>query len=244
MNVEIAKATSELGIKAARKAEEKITAAIAANGCANIILATGTSQFTMLNSLVRSTKIDWSKINMFHLDEYIGLSEMHPASFRKYLQERFIQKVSNLKSFHLINGEAADPQKECDRLSNIIEQHPIDVAMIGIGENGHLAFNDPPADFEATAPYLIVNLDEACRQQQFSEGWFPSFDAVPKQAISMSIQHILRSKHLIVSVPDQRKAVAVKGTIEGELSNLCPASILRTHPACDLFLDVESASLL
>ena len=244
MNVEITKAPVELGIKAAQKAAEKIREAIAVKGVANIILATGTSQFTMLNNLVRSTSIDWSKVTMFHLDEYIGLPSTHPASFRKYLLERFINKVSPLKAFHLINGENPELQKECKRLGDIIQAHPIDVAMIGIGENGHLAFNDPPADFDAIEPYLMVTLDEACRNQQLDEGWFSDLAAVPQQAISMSVQHILKSKHLVVSVPDKRKATAVKGAVSGNLSNLCPASILQTHPACDLFLDSDSASLL
>src|SRR3954451_21011720 len=182
MKTEVYNTSRELGIAAAKNAARLIHNAIETNGAANIILATGTSQFETLKQLI-SENIDWSKITMFHLDEYIGLPITHPASFRKYLQERFISKVLPLKAAHLINGET-DPQQECDRLGRLIMQHPIDVALIGIGENGHLAFNDPPADFETAAPYIIVDLDEACRQQQMNEGWFGAIEEVPLKAIS------------------------------------------------------------
>jgi len=179
---------------------------------------------------------------MFHLDEYIGLSITHPASFRKYLQERFISKV-NLKNVYLINGEA-NPQQACEKLGELILQHPIDVALVGIGENGHLAFNDPRADFETEEPYIIVELDDACRQQQMNEGWFNSIDDVPQKAISMSIKQIMKSKNIICSVPDKRKAAAVKNCLENSVSNLCPASILQAHKNCIIYLDKDSASLL
>lgn len=242
MNIKINNNPRELGEAAGRMAADSIRKAIDDNGTANIILATGTSQFETLNQLIRE-KIEWSKVTMFHLDEYIGLPDSHPASFRKYLKERFLEKVSPLKAAHLINGET-DPEAECVWLGDLITQYPIDVALVGIGENGHLAFNDPPADFDTDEPYLIVDLDEACRKQQFGEGWFQSVDDVPRRAISMSVRQILKSKHIICSVPDKRKAEAVKNSVEQPVSNLFPASILQTHNACTLFLDKASASLL
>ncbi|MDY0095268.1 MAG: glucosamine-6-phosphate deaminase [Candidatus Vecturithrix sp.] len=244
MNVLTLTSPQELGAIAAQYGAEAIKQAIEAKGMANIILATGTSQFETLRYLVNLPGIDWSKVTAFHLDEYLGIAETHPASFRKYLKERFAAHVPTLKKFYFVDGEAQNPQEECERLGQLIQIHPIDVAFIGIGENGHLAFNDPPADFETEQPFLVVTLDEACRKQQFGEGWFPSLDDVPRQAISMSISQILRSQRLCVSVPHERKAQAVKCAIEGELSNLCPASILRTHSECKIFLDPESASLL
>ena len=180
---------------------------------------------------------------MFHLDEYIGLPESSPASFRKYLKERFIAKVPRLKAAYLIDGEV-DPIGECERLNSIIENHPIDVALVGIGENGHLAFNDPPADFEIEAPYIIVTLDTECRQQQFNEGWFKSIEDVPAQAISMSIKQICKSEQIICSVPDNRKARAVKNSLEEKVNNLVPASILQLHHGCTFYLDRLSSSLL
>jgi len=243
MNVEIFPTPKELGEAAGTKAAAFIKETISSKGSANIILATGASQFETLNQLIAEPGIDWGKVTMFHLDEYIGLPESHNASFRKYLKERFLQKVPPLKSVFLVDGET-DPMAECKRLGREIKNHPIDVALVGIGENGHLAFNDPPADFETEEPYLVVELDEQCRRQQMGEGWFPSIDDVPRRAISMSVRQILKSKHIICSVPDERKAVAVKNTIEKEVSNLYPASILQTHPDCICFLDARSASLL
>ena len=243
MLVNISANTEELGKVAGVAAAELIRKAIAENGSANIILATGTSQFQTLHQLVSEPGIDWSKVIMFHLDEYIGLSTTHPASFRKYLQERFISKVPALKAAYLINGET-DPKEECQRLGQFISKHPVDVALVGIGENGHLAFNDPPADFETEQPYLVVELDEPCRRQQLGEGWFKSIEEVPSKAISMSVKQIMKSKHIICSVPDERKAAAVKNTLEQNVSNLYPASILQKHPDCTLYLDKASASQL
>lgn len=180
---------------------------------------------------------------MFHLDEYIGLPESSPASFRKYLMDRFLEKVPPLKASYLVNGEA-DPVMECRRLNGIIERHPVDVALVGIGENGHLAFNDPPADFDTELPYIIVNLNEECRKQQYNEGWFKSVDDVPRKAISMSVRQICRSKRIICSVPDTRKAEAVKNCLEKSVSNQFPASILQMHSNCICFLDKFSAALL
>jgi len=243
MNIQIFESSQELGKAAGAKASALIKEAIKEKGAANIILATGMSQFDVLNYLIAQKDIDWSKVVMVHLDEYIDLPVTHPASFRKYLQERFISKVPQLKAVYLIDGEN-DPQEECKRLNELIKQYPIDVALVGIGENGHLAFNDPPADFDKEDPYIIVNLDEACRQQQLGEGWFKSLDEVPKQAISMSIKQIVKSKHILCSVPDSRKAMAVKNTLEKEVGNLYPASILQTHTSCYCYLDLASAALL
>lgn len=243
MEINISTNAEELGKAAGTAAADLIRAAIAEKRIANIILATGTSQFHTLNQLISDPGIDWSKVVMFHLDEYIGLSITHPASFRKYLQDRFILKVDPLKDTYLINGET-EPRGECERLGTLITQHPIDVALVGIGENCHLAFNDPPADFETEEPYLVVDLDESCRQQQLGEGWFQSLEDVPRKAISMSVKQIMKSKYIICSVPDERKAAAVKNTVEQRVSNLYPASILQTHPDCTLYLDKASAASL
>jgi glucosamine-6-phosphate deaminase len=242
MKIAIFENSQAMGVSAGKVAAELIRTSLKNKGEANIILATGTSQFEVLNQLLNETDIDWSQVTMFHLDEYIGLPDTHPASFRKYLKERFIEKVT-LKSYHLINAET-NPEGECERLGKLILAHPIDVALVGIGENGHLAFNDPPADFDTEAPYIIVNLDEPCRRQQLGEGWFPSLEAVPTQAISMSIRQIMKSAHIICSVPDERKAQAVKNCLEGTVSPLFPASILQQHPACSVFLDVFSSKHL
>ena len=243
MNIKITDNPVELGKVSAAAAVEGIINAIKEKGQANVILATGASQFETLKNLVEDTTIDWSKVVMFHLDEYIGLPETAPASFRKYLKERFLNLVSPLKASYLVNGET-DPEEECERLNQIITDHPIDVAFVGIGENGHLAFNDPPADFDTLSPYIVVYLDEKCRLQQFNEGWFPSLAEVPKKAISMSIKQICISKMIICSVPDSRKAEAVKNTLENKVSNNDPASILQTHANCLFILDKSSASLL
>ena len=242
MKIIIRNNSLELGKSAGNAAASIIKDAVKARGTANIILATGASQFETLKDLV-TQDIDWSKVVMFHLDEYIGLPESHPASFRKYLKERFLNNVSRLKAFYLIDGEE-NAAAECRRLNDIIHKHPIDVALVGIGENGHLAFNDPPANFETNSPYIIVELDEICRRQQMNEGWFKTIDDVPKQAISMSVKQILKSKHIICSVPDKRKAKAVKDCLEQQVSNLYPASILQQHNHCTYFLDKASASLL
>ena len=243
MKVNIYDNPLDLGKAAGIAASRLIREAIEVNGSANIILATGTSQFETINQLTTEEEIDWSKVVMFHLDEYIGLPITHPASFRKYLQERFLSKVPALKAAHLINGEA-DAEAVCEKIGALLSKHPIDVALVGIGENGHLAFNDPPADFETEQPYIIVELDEPCRKQQLGEGWFKSFEEVPRQAISMSVKQILQSKHIICSVPDERKAMAVKNSLEQQISNLYPASILQQHTDCTLYLDKFSSTLL
>ena len=243
MNINVAQDPFELGKAAGAAAAQIIREAIVINGSANIILATGTSQFETINQLISEKNIDWSKVVMFHLDEYIGLHVTHPASFRKYLQERFLSKVPALKAAFLINGETG-AKAECDRLGDLISKHPVDVALVGIGENGHLAFNDPPADFETEQPYIIVELDDACRKQQLGEGWFMTLEDVPRRAISMSVNQIFQANHIICSVPDNRKATAVKNSLEQPVSNLYPASILQLHPHCAWYLDKSSVALL
>lgn len=240
----IYKTKQEMGASAATAAAREITKAIEEHGKANIILATGASQFEMLKNLVQAETVDFSKVTMFHLDEYIDMAEDHPASFRKFLKERFVDKVPGLKAVHFIAGDTGNPQQECRRVGSLIARHPIDAAMIGIGENGHLAFNDPPADFDTEKPYLVVKLDEKCRKQQLGEGWFETLEHVPRQAISMSIRQIMKSKCLIVTVPDRRKAEAVKNALEGKVTPMCPASILQQHDNCKIFMDTEAASLL
>jgi glucosamine-6-phosphate deaminase len=243
MYVNIYNTKQATGEAAARKAAELINRAIVMHGTATIILATGASQFEMLTSLVKQD-VDWSKVTAFHLDEYIGLPESHPASFRKYLKERFVDRIEGPGQFHYVNGDATDAFAECARLNDLIRGQRIDVACIGIGENGHLAFNDPPADFSTQTPYIIVTLDEACRRQQMGEGWFPTLDAVPTQAISMSIWQITQSAAILCTVPDARKAEAVKNAVEGEITPLVPASILQRHHNSTLYLDRPAAALL
>ena len=244
MHIHVHNSPSELGKAAGKFALEKIRKHLEDNKELSLILATGTSQFETLACLTDSHDVDWKRIRVFHLDEYIGIPADHPASFRNYLQKRVHQKLPEIQAFHYIEGDAKNPQDECYRLGELIEQYPIDLALIGIGENGHLAFNDPPADFETEEPYIIVELDEACRRQQLGEGWFPTFESVPKQAISMSIRQIMKSATLLVSVPDLRKANAVRNALKGKIEPTNPASILQQHPDCHLFLDTQSASLL
>ena len=233
---------NQLGVAAAERAAVAICGAIERTGAARIIAATGASQFEFLQSLIAHHEIDWSRVEMFHLDEYIGLPITHPASFRKYLLERFI-RPTGLSNYHLIDGEA-DPRLVCQELGEKIRSAPIDIAFVGIGENGHLAFNDPPADFETDEPYLVVNLDDACRRQQLGEGWFATLDDVPKQAVSMSVRQILKSHEIVCVVPDERKAQAVRDCLEGEISPDYPASILRRHERATIYLDPASAGKL
>jgi glucosamine-6-phosphate deaminase len=230
-----------LGEAAAGKGATLISKTLEEKDRASIILATGASQFEMLSELVK-TDVDWSKVTVFHLDEYIGIPVTHPASFRKYLNERFVE-LAKPAAFHAINGEA-DPAGECARLNGIISKHEIDVAFVGIGENAHLAFNDPPADFNTTEPYIVVDLDRVCREQQLGEGWFPSLKEVPERAISMSVKQIMKSKAIVCTVPDARKAEAVQKTLEGKVVPEVPASVLQNHPQTCLYLDQGSASLL
>ena len=230
-----------LADSAAAQAEASIRQAIAERGSARIIAATGASQFEFLQALTEAS-LDWDRVEMFHLDEYVGLPIQHPASFRKYLMERLIQKTG-LQKYHLLDGEA-DPDEVIRAVGTALAAEPIDVAFTGIGENGHLAFNDPPADFETDEPYLLVTLDEDCRRQQVGEGWFKSLDEVPHKALSMSVRQIMKSKEIICIVPDARKARAVKACFEGEITPMAPASILRKHDHTTVYLDAHSAALL
>lgn len=244
MDLRVFATKDAMGAAAAMHGAALIRQAIHQRGAAQIIVATGASQFEMLARLVQEDGISWNRVTVFHLDEYIGLPISHPASFRNYLWNRFARQLPlPPAAFHFIDGEA-DPVKECDRLGQLIGAKPIDVAFIGIGENGHLAFNDPPADFETRTPYLVVTLDEACRRQQLGEGWFSSLAAVPKQAISMSVRQIMNSAAIVCTVPDARKAEAVRKTVEGAVTNQAPASILQTHANAVLFLDQLAATLL
>jgi glucosamine-6-phosphate deaminase len=231
-----------LGKAAALQAAAAICHAIAEKGTARIIAATGASQFEFLDALTKAPGIDWHKVEMFHLDEYVGLSLEHAASFRKYLLERLI-RPAGIEAYHLLDGEL-DPQEVVDKVGHALAAAPVDVAFVGIGENGHLAFNDPPADLETEEPYIIVKLDGACRRQQVGEGWFSSLDEVPEKAISMTIRQILKSKEIICIVPDARKAQAVRACFEGEISPMAPASVLRTHPRTTVYLDKDSSALL
>lgn len=227
---------------AADHAASSIREAIAEKGSARIIAATAASQIDFLDALTREAGIDWSKVEAFHLDEYIGLPITHPGSFRKMLLEQLVQKTGITK-YHLLDGDA-DAAQVASRVGRELASGPIDIAFLGIGENGHIAFNDPPADFETEEPYLIVNLDEACRQQQVGEEWFKNISDVPTQAISMSCRQILKSKEIIAVVPDTRKAKAIQACFEGPISPMAPASILRTHPDATIYLDRNSAALL
>ncbi len=233
----------QLGTAAAKEAAKILRSTIKEKGEAVFVAATGASQFEFLEALTRMPSIDWSRTTMFHLDEYIGIAENHPASFIKYLKERLINRV-HPGAIYLIKGDTEDPESECERLNKIIGTKEIDVSFIGIGENGHLAFNDPPADFNTEKPYIVVKLDEACRRQQLGEGWFNSLKEVPHKAISMSIKQIMKSRNIICTVPDARKAQAVKSCLEGTISPEHPASILRRHEEVFLFLDKDSAKLL
>jgi glucosamine-6-phosphate deaminase len=227
---------------AAAQAATAIQRAAADRGCARVVAASAMSQFEFLGALTSTPDIDWKQIELFHLDEYIGLPMTHPASFCKFLQEHLISKTG-ITMLHLLNG-AEDPAEVIRQANKAISAAPIDVAFVGIGENGHLAFNDPPADFETEEPYLVVNLDEACRRQQVGEGWFADLSQVPKQAISMSVQQVLKAREILAVVPDKRKAEAIKACFDGPISPLAPASILRTHPNATIYLDLQSAALL
>ena len=242
MRIQVLGDSQSLARAASDEAASRIRAAITTRGRARIIAATGTSQIAFLDALVRSPDVDWSRVEMFHLDEYIGLSADHPASFRRYLLERLV-RPTGIARVHLIEGDR-EPAEVCRALGRELTAAPIDVAFVGIGENGHLAFNDPPADFATEQPYLVVQLDEACRRQQVGEGWFTSLDQVPQQAITMSIRQILRSQAIVAVVPEARKAAAVRMCVEGDVSPMAPASILRTHSETSVFLDGESAALL
>ncbi len=232
-----------LGRAAAEQAAAAIRRAISERGKARIIAATAASQLEFLDALTKAPGIDWTRVEAFHLDEYIGLPITHPGSFRKMLVGELVNKTG-ITQYHLLDGDARDPAAVVREVGKQLASAPIDIAFLGIGENGHIAFNDPPADFNTEEPYLIVNLDEACRQQQVGEAWFADLSQVPTRAISMSARQILKAKEILAVVPDRRKAQAVKLCFEGEISPMAPASILRRHPDATVYLDKNSASLL
>ena len=232
-----------LGRAAAEQAAVAIRRAIAGHGQARIIAATAASQLEFLDALTKVPEIEWSKVEVFHLDEYIGLPLTHPGSFRKMLLEQLVRKTG-ITHYHLLDGDTADPSEVVKRVGKELASMPVDIAFLGIGENGHIAFNDPPADFETEEPYIIVNLDEACRQQQVGEAWFADISQVPQRAISMSARQILKAREILAVVPGPRKAEAVKLCLEGTISPMAPASILRRHPSATVYLDQASASLL
>ena len=245
METTIGKDKLDMAAKAAAFAGDRVRRAIAAKGEARIIVATGASQFEFLEAFVREPGIDWTKVTGFHLDEYVGLPVSHKASFRAYMRERFVSKTPQpMKAFNEVNGEAGDLGAEIARLQKLLREAPIDLACVGIGENGHLAFNDPPADFDTNEAYRLVALDEKCRMQQVGEGWFPDLAAVPTHAYSMTVKQIMWSRAIVCTCPDARKAEAVKGCIEGPVTNTCPGSILQMHPDCAFFFDPPAAALL
>lgn len=241
MKVVVCNSAAELGLKAAIHASELINQTIKEKGSARILLSTGSSQFPFFNEFVKMD-VDWSKVEMFHLDEYVGISEEHPASFKRYLLDRFVLKV-NPGKYHLINGQA-DPEETIKELTALVNESPIDVGLIGIGENGHIAFNDPPANFEDTCSYKVVTLDERCLQQQIGEGWFKDKDECFKQAMTMTAPQIMKCKHIVSVVPYKVKAEAVYNTLTQEVNPMVPATLMKTHADCTLYIDPDSASLL
>jgi glucosamine-6-phosphate deaminase len=242
MNIRVFADKDSLGKAAAEHAAGVIRQAILDRGAARLIAATAASQKEFLDALTSAPEIDWRLVEVFHLDEYIGLPITHPGSFRKMLLEQLINKTGVAK-YHLLDGDGDAPSVVA-RASAAVASGPIDIAFLGIGENGHLAFNDPPADFDTEKPYLIVNLDEACRRQQVGEAWFSDISQVPQQAISMSVRQIMKVKEVLAIAPDSRKAAAVQRCFEGEISPMAPASILRNHPKATVYLDKNSAALL
>jgi len=241
MEIIKAKNDTDLGNKAAKLAADYLKQAIKEKDKARLLLATGASQLTTINELVKQD-VNWEKVEVFHLDEYIGISKKHKASFQRYIKERFADKL-NLKKTHFIDGEG-DVQEDIKKLTKEISSSPIDVGLIGIGENAHIAFNDPPADFHTEDSFIRVNLDNTARQQQVNEGWFDSIEEVPKEAITMSVHQIMQCENIISCVPYKSKAQAVKNTIESEITNDIPATILKKHRSWSLFLDLDSSSLL
>lgn len=239
MYLKISKNAEELGLNAAKYVGDALKKTIEENGYARIVLSTGASQFETLKYLVQRTDIDWSCVEMFHLDEYVNLPETHIASFRKYLKERFISKV-NLMGYYLVDGNP----DSIPALTAKLREKPVDIGLIGIGENAHIAFNDPPADFNTREAYIVVNLNDTCKKQQVGEGWFATPADVPAQAISMTVYQIMQCKKIVSCVPHAVKANAVKACMKGEFSNLAPATMLQFHPDFALFLDEESAALI
>ncbi len=243
MKIKIYENKTELSRNAAEYGAEVLRSVLAAKGSANVVVATAPSQFEMMKHLAESADIDWSKVTLFHLDEYINLPAGHAAGFRVNLQKNFIDLLPVAPAkLYLVDGD--NPEQFCQEIQTVMDSLVVDLAFIGVGENGHIAFNDPPADFDTKAAFKIVELDQACRNQQYTEGWFPTLDLVPTTALSMTVPRIFQSKVIVNVVPDERKAAAVKAMLEGEITPNCPASILQNHEDCTLFLDQASASLL
>jgi glucosamine-6-phosphate deaminase len=242
MIIKVFPSKAALAQDAARHATGVLRKVIAERGEARIIAATGAAQFDFLDVLTGTPGIDWKRVEMFHLDEYVGISDQAPASFCRFLKERLIDRVG-MGKYHLLDGTRS-PQDVIKAVTAEIRKAPIDLAFVGVGENGHLAFNDPPADFDTDESYIVVNLDEPCRRQQLGEGWFPSLEDVPTQAISMTIRQVMQAKEILAIVPDMRKAKAVKACFDDGISPDAPASILQKHPNTTIYLDTESASLL
>lgn len=236
MNVVVAENCRLMGELAARQAAAVLNSAIRERGEARVVLSTGASQFDTLSALVRQN-VDWSKVDMFHLDEYVDLPETHPASFRKYLKERFVSRVP-IRRAHFVDGT----REGIAALTEELRSAPVDLGLIGIGENGHIAFNDPPADFETDEAYIVVNLDERCRRQQVGEGWFAALNDVPRQAVSMTVRQIMRCETIISCVPYAVKAEAVYKTLTSPLTNMVPATMLKQHDHFTLYLDEDSAA--
>jgi glucosamine-6-phosphate deaminase len=244
MQLRLINNSSAMARVAAEHGAETLRQALRERGEATVIVATGMSQMAMLEVLVRAPGIDWPRVTVFHLDEYIDLPETHPASFRRYLRERFLAHLPQQPAFVAVDGDAPDLAAELARLNRLLGQRQVDLCFAGVGENAHLAFNDPPADFDVDDPYIAVDLDEGCRRQQLGEGWFPTLDDVPRRAISMSIRQIMRSKCLLLTVPELRKAEALRRVVEGPVDPACPASITQRHGNCIVYVDAAAASSL
>ena len=242
MQLHVLETPAQLGQKAAEQTAAVLNEAIAAKGSARIILSTGASQFDTIEAL-RKQKVDWTKVEMFHLDEYIGIGNDHPASFIKYLKERFLKDDIPMKHSYFIDG-LRDPDEMMAEVTKDLLAAPVDVALIGIGENAHIAFNDPPANFDTKESFIIVELDEACKAQQVREKWFATLDDVPKIAITMTVHQIMQAKVIISCVPYPQKAQAVANTVNNDVTNMIPATILKTHPNWSLYVDKDSAALL
>jgi glucosamine-6-phosphate deaminase len=232
----------DLARDAAAEAADTISAAIAARGTAHVMFATGNSQLAFLDALTARDDVDWSNLVGYHMDEYVGIDADHPASFRRYLRERIVDRV-HPQRFHYLVGDSPDPAGECARYASLLAGHRLDLCCLGIGENGHLAFNDPPvADFDDPEKVKVVELDERCRRQQVGEGHFPTIEAVPPRAITVTIPGLLAARRVLAVVPEARKRGPVLVALTGPVSTDCPASILRTQPHVLLELDAESAA--
>ena len=241
MRVRVFPTKAAMGAAAAKDAAGSIRDAADA-GRARCVFATGASQIEFLDALVATPQVPWEAVEFFHLDEYVGLEASHPASFRRYLRERVLDRVP-IAAPHLLDGEG-DTDDAWREVGQLLAVAPVDVAFVGIGENGHLAFNDPPADLETESPYILVELDEACRRQQVGEGWFAHVEEVPTHAISMSIRQILKARRIQCVVPDARKAEAVARCLEGPVTPTAPASVLQSHPDVTVYLDEPAAAQL